>query len=355
MQNTITIPIYIGVLIATLGLSTLGCTGTSSSDGVTDDPMASSGGTANAASSMPQTAEQMDSQASPSSDDAAAENNAAGNRGDAADIGEMEQIITHGGLERTYTLYVPERYDAAQPTPIVFNFHGNGQFVSSYINSGDLRPLADQDGFILVYPQGASGSEGTPEWNSFVGEGNKSETDDFGFIETIVARLSATYNVDPERIYAVGYSNGGFFAHALACFRSDLIAAVASVSGTMMENSIMNGQPNHPTAVIILHGTADFTVPYNGGMPGFSSVADTIEFWVNYNQLMPNTSQPPVTENGRTFEHITYSGGTGGVTLEHYKVEGGDHVWFDMTFGGSTTAEVVWRFISAYDKNGVRD
>ena len=89
-------------------------------------------------------------------------------------------------------------------------------------------------------------------------------------------------------------------------------------------------------------------------MVGFSSVADTINYWVGYNELTADEVMPPTTENGRTFEHTTYSGGTNGVTLEHYKIEGGDHVWFDMTFNGATTAEVVWRFLSAYDKNGAR-
>ena len=162
------------------------------------------------------------------------------------------QTIIHEGVNREYVLHVPDSYDGSFSVPVVLNFHGFSGDAYQYMNEADMRILSESENFILIYPQGLY-LDGEPHWNACPNGGdNKSEVDDFGFIETLIEEISSNYNIDLERIYAVGYSNGGMMAYGLANHKSELIAAVASVSGAMLD---CTGPTLHPMPVVHLHGT----------------------------------------------------------------------------------------------------
>jgi polyhydroxybutyrate depolymerase len=258
--------------------------------------------------------------------------------------------LEHNGIERAYIVYTPATYNRNRPMPIVLNFHGFGGCASQHMSTADMRAVADSDTFLLVYPQGAS-LNGSPHWNpSLLGGGNKSTVDDLGFVEAMLNKIAQDYNVDRDRVYAVGYSNGGMMAYGLAANKSELIAAVASVSGALLDcpSSI-----SHPMPILHLHGTSDAVIPYTGSN-AYNSVQSTLDCWINYN----NTSTSPVTSssssNGMNIEHTVYSQGDSMVSVEHYKYNNGDHIWFENTYQGQTTAELVWSFFSRYDINGLR-
>jgi len=125
------------------------------------------------------------------------------------------ESIIHDGIDREYFLYVPDSYDGTTAVPIVFNFHGYGGNVEEFVEYGDLRSVAETNTFILVYPQGSC-LEGSPHWNACPnGPDNKSEADDFGFVEAMINQISSEYNIDHDRIYAGGYSNGGMMAYGV--------------------------------------------------------------------------------------------------------------------------------------------
>ena len=100
----------------------------------------------------------------------------------------------------------------------------------------------------------------------------KSEAEDFAFAVELIDELVLDYNLDPERVYASGYSNGGFFSYALACYHGDKIAAVAVASGTMLDGLQDTCTTETPTGVLVLHGTNDYVVPYEGSGEGYDSV-----------------------------------------------------------------------------------
>ena len=260
------------------------------------------------------------------------------------------QSIVHDGVNREYILYIPNSYDGTSSVPLMLNFHGFGGSASDYIREADMRSLAEAETFILIYPQGSS-LDGLPHWNACpLGGDNKSDADDFGFIEAIINEISSQYNLDMERIYAAGYSNGGMMAYGLANYKSDLVAEVASVSGVMLE---CIGSTSHPMPVLHLHGTSDGVLPYNGN--GYwSSVQNTLDYWINFN----NTIITPTISNdnsGRiSIEHYVYDQGDNSVSVEHYKFIKGDHAWFSTTYQGQTSSELVWDFLSRYDINGLR-
>ena len=260
------------------------------------------------------------------------------------------QSIVHDGINREYVLYMPNSYDGATAVPVLFNFHGFGGSASEFMQEADMRSLAEADTFILIYPQGSC-LDGSSHWNACpAGGDNKSNADDFGFVEAIINEISSQYNVDVERIYAAGYSNGGMMAYGLANYKSDLIAAVASVSGAMLD---CTGPTNHPMPVVHLHGTSDGVLPYNGGN-GWNSAQSTLDHWIDFNNTTTNPTVSTDNSGGMTIEHYAYDQGDSSVSVEHYKYIGGDHVWFNATFQGQNTSEIVWDFVSQYDINGLR-
>ena len=256
------------------------------------------------------------------------------------------QTLVHDNINREYVLYIPNSYDGTSAVPLLVNFHGFGGSASEFMSYADMRSIAETDTFILAYPQGSC-LDGSSHWNACpTGGDNKSDADDFGFVESMINEISSQYNIDMERIYAAGYSNGGMMAYGLANYKSDLIAAVASVSGVMLD---CTGPTSHPMPVVHLHGTSDGVLPYNGG-DGWNSAQSTLEHWINFN----NTVLTPTVISDNNIEHYVYDQGDSLVSVEHYKYIGGDHVWFNSTFQGQNTSELVWNFVSRFDINGLR-
>lgn len=252
--------------------------------------------------------------------------------------------IDHADTERSTLLYVPESYDAATAHPLVLNFHGFGGTSSDQIEWADMRPLAEREGVVLLYPQGTL-LEGSSHWNAAdLGGDNKSEADDVGFVVELLAQVQERYNIDSNRVYIMGYSNGSFFSYYLACSASEYFAGVASVSGTMIDDSCT---PTHPMPMINLHGTQDSVVAYDGSSlyPGVDSVLD---FWVGFNQTETDPTMETLTDGNRTVEHYVYAARDTGVSVEHYKVVDGQHVWFDMTLNNQDTGELIWSYLSPY-------
>ena len=201
-----------------------------------------------------------------------------------------------------------------------------------------------------MYPQG-SNLDGSPHWNTCPNGGdNKSDADDFGFIAALVNELSTNYSVDEDRIYAAGYSNGGMMAYGLANYKSEIFAAVASVSGTMLDCTTT---PSHPMPVVHLHGTADDTLPYDGNNY-FNGAQTVLNHWTAFN----NTSTAPTVtsdaSSGMTIEKYVYDHGDSGVAVAHYKYISGGHDWFTASYQGQDTAALIWSFVSQFDVNGVR-
>lgn len=232
----------------------------------------------------------------------------------------------------------------------MINFHGFGGVANDYFIEADMRSLAEAEQVILAYPKGSC-LDGSSHWNACpVGNDNKSDTDDFGFIEDMITTIKTQYNIDFQRVYAAGYSNGGMMALGLANYKSDLMAAVASVSGTMLDCS---NTPTHPMPVLLLHGTSDAVIPYNGNSY-FNAVKTTLNYWTAFN----NTSTQPIihsqTNEKTTIEHHIYNQGLNNVSVEHYKFINGEHIWFDSSYQNLNTAELIYQFVSKYDINGLR-
>src|SRR5438105_8467036 len=129
------------------------------------------------------------------------------------------------GRKCEYVLYVPRSYDRAKPTPLVISLHGAGLWGAAQKETSQWNRVADEYGFIVVYPSGEGGG-GPRVWH----EGDEAgPSRDVRFISELIDTLEARYNIDPQMIYANGLSNGGGMSFALSCTLSDRIAAVGMV------------------------------------------------------------------------------------------------------------------------------
>ena len=265
--------------------------------------------------------------------------------------GLQTKTFSHNNVNRNYLVYIPNSYDSEIDYPLMFLFHGFGGIASEFMNTADMRDLAESKNFIVVYPQGLDLDGTGSHWNcSNPSADNKSDVDDIGFIENLIDQLLIDYPViDNKRIYAAGYSNGGFMSYYLAC-NSKKFAAIGSVAGTMLDDSYQNCNAQFPTAMINIHGTDDFDVPYVGNSY-YPSIPDVVDWWKNFNNA---TNEDLLTNQDGTIEQYIYYDDAGDRFVEHIKVIGGGHYWDDkLNYEGKNTSGLIWEFVSNFDIDGV--
>ena len=267
--------------------------------------------------------------------------------------GLQTKTLTHDNVNRNYLVYIPDSYDSEIDYPLMFVFHGFGGIATQFINTADMRDLAESKNFIVVYPQGLDLGGTGSHWNcSNPSADNKSDVDDIGFIENLIDQLIVDYPViDSKRIYAAGYSNGGFMSYYLAC-NSKKFAAIGSVAGTMLDDSYQSCNANFPTAMINIHGTNDFDVPYDGNTY-YPSIPEVVDWWKNFNNT-PN--EDLLTNQDGSIEQYRYYNDAGDIYVEHIKIIGGDHYWDDkLNYEGKNTSGLIWDFVSSYNIDGIID
>lgn len=251
--------------------------------------------------------------------------------------GDFDQSVQSGGLERDYILHVPPSYDGTAPAPLVLNLHGLGSYAEQQAGYSELPAKADDEGFILVTPNGTVTEFFTSRhWNFLTGI--PESPDDVAFIDDLLDALEAQLCIDSSRVFSTGISNGAMMSVRLACDLSDRIAAIAPVSGLYYppwspDLAIEPGcNPVRPVPVIAFHGTDDPIVPYQGGPLAIvglefelSGVEDEVlPAWAEHNGCSSGPSTQQVTEHVAA---ISFDGCYAGASVQLYRVEGGGHLW----------------------------
>lgn len=184
--------------------------------------------------------------------------------------------ITVSGRQRRYLLHVPSSYDGVRPVPLVMDLHGFAQWPANQQNVSRWSELADEEGFIVVYPMGA----GMPLRWAYRTPGGADSQADIRFLTELLEKLSRDYAIDPHRVYVSGISNGGGMSFVLSCVLYDRIAAIGTVAG-LFTYPWAAARRLRPVPLIAFHGTADPIVPYRGGrLPGPVGVAPDVRSWV---------------------------------------------------------------------------
>ncbi len=232
--------------------------------------------------------------------------------------------IVSSGEVREYLLYVPESYNHSTPTALVMSLHALALWPAAQQNTIQWNRVADQHGFIVVYPSGS----GFPRvWRADPGAGLKA---DIAFISELIDTLQADYNIDATRIYANGLSNGGGMVFAISCLLSHRIAAVGLVAAAQTLPWSWC-QDTQPMPMISFHGTADRMAPYAGGPSGdpikrrvFPSVTAWTANWAQRNECAPISVTSVVATDTTRLE---YRDCAEDAAVVLYTVEEGGHSW----------------------------
>lgn len=278
---------------------------------------------------------------------------------------EINPEVT-GGEPRGYSLYVPASYDDSEATPVIVALHGrpgNGYEMAAL---SDLNPVADDEGFIAVYPHGIG-----QEWNYTRGNDSytSNDMDDVQFLRWLVDDLSQDLTIDRSRVYVTGFSNGGFMTQRVACEAGDTFAAFAVIGATLFPDfpAVCEGTPVRP--MLIMHGTADPSVPWQGfaerGIAVTYSIPETVTFWGERNGCSPDSveiTELPKEDDDTSVRHFVFSPCESGFPVEFYAIDGGGHTIpgvprldearFGPTASDIYAPQVIWDFVSQFTLDG---
>jgi len=285
-------------------------------------------------------------------------------------VGSSLRSVESGGMTRTYWLHVPPGLAKDQPVPLVLIYHGSGSDGERMERFTNFSKLADRHGFIAVYPDAFA-----ENWNdgraatSILAQAK--EIDDISFTISVIDAISRDHSIDPKRIYATGFSNGGIFVHLLAEKCASRLAAIASISGGIAEPIAPNFKPANALSVFIVHGTKDPFVPYNGGNVDESdngriiSTDQTVKKWIAINGDNTKSEKgqlPDVNKDDHSQVKWTrWNFPKTRTELLLYTIEGAGHTWpsgpqflpistigeVDRDFDGATA---IWDFFQKHPK-----
>lgn len=254
--------------------------------------------------------------------------------------------IQVNGVDRHYDYYVPAGLDSSKPA-LLFLLHGGGSEPADLTGeSGFKAPykvwmeIADSEKFIVVYPEGSLNSAGDLGWNDCRADATTNPSlNDVDFIETLIDFFISTSNIDAERIYVSGTSNGGHMAIRLAFELAHKIAAIAPVVAALPAVPVAGcAVPEQPLSVLFMNGTDDPLLPFMGGEVAVDSggrgtvlsIQESLAVWVTFNRtdVVPVISHFPDINSfdGSTVKKSVYANGIEETEVLLYEVVGGGHV-----------------------------
>lgn len=256
--------------------------------------------------------------------------------GKKASVHEAVVDIRYNGVQRTYLVHRPPGYDAGQPLPLVVVLHGAFGNARGVEKLSGFSELADEKRFIVLYPNGNGVMGGFQHWNAghCCGTAAANGIDDAGFIETVIKDTCRRLAVDQNRIFMVGFSNGGMMTYRFAAEKGDMLAAVAVLAASAGSQGARWTIPEPVKAlpVIAFHGLADKHVPFQGGAsPGRKSAN---HYWPAMRSLgiweaRNGCAQSPEEHDQRHGKvHVrTWKECTQHRSVVLYTLEGWTHLW----------------------------
>ena len=215
--------------------------------------------------------------------------------------------LVSGGENRSYRLYVPNNVQAN--APLVVSLHGaNG---NQWGNMPMRTAVADEEGFIVVYPQGRVVDFYLAHMNTTGWDASGEENEDVDFIKAIIEDVAKDYSIDRKRIYCCGFSNGGMMTYALSNTCSEIFAAFASISGFPLNEFHFRHTGARPVPFLHIHGKADDFVKYSL-MP---IIVDEMVARVGANPV------PVKTSVSGKYDKSVYEAGEGGFPYVYYEID----------------------------------
>ncbi|AWB82048.1 polyhydroxybutyrate depolymerase [Corynebacterium yudongzhengii] len=243
----------------------------------------------------------------------------------------QEMSVQTAEGERSFILRVPDSYNEANPAPVLFAFGGSGDTAEKFLIYSQLHRTAGREA-LVIYPRSINGAWEPAPYSTL------RPNADVDFVRAILDEVRKSYNIDSSRIYAAGMSNGGGMAATLACRAPELFAGVASVSGAYYHD-VDEGCAGGATPSLIIHGTWDHLVHYDGGVlhgAPYFSVPELHGRQLKRNGCTGGSTQHPGIGTTR------FIGEGCAAETELLRVIGGGHNWYYIP----DAASEVWNFLS---------
>ncbi len=284
----------------------------------------------------------------------------------------VKEFIVHEQMRRYYYVHVPPNYNPQASTPVLLVFHQENSTPKAMSKLAQFNELADQNGFIVVYPQAVQGM-----WN----DGRRHDAyrvNDVGFVSDLLTDLDRRWHINRNAVCATGFSDGGFFVQYLALKLPGQIKAIASVAATMQDVLISKIRLKGNCSVLYILGMDDKIVPFMGGPidPNrhgqnrgmCASAANSVNFWVKGNKCGGDyvaEDYPDVDGTDHTNVKVArYQNCPEGNEVVVYAVQGGGHAWpqcrpVDKSANGRVcrdfdSSDVIFRFFANHGLAGPR-
>ena len=221
------------------------------------------------------------------------------------DIVGIYNCIEHDSEQRCWQVHIPDGLDTSTPVPLIVDIHGYSSNSTNHRALSDFDSIANDFGAIVLYPDGLTSqnpwdTDSNQGWNAgwCCGRPASENVDDVGFIEEIISISLEIYNIDSDRIYASGWSNGCAMAQRMAMESSHIFAAVGCMSFYLLMTPI---NTYSPIPIMEVHGFLDQVVLYESSV---LSVPTNPESWTD-----PEAVQTGAIEN--LYEWADLNGCTG--------------------------------------------
>jgi polyhydroxybutyrate depolymerase len=252
--------------------------------------------------------------------------------------------IRYQNLERKSLLFYPENYEkenfSLNPNirtyPLLISLHGGGGSIDSNIKltRGRLIELKEKYRFFLLFPEGydKQWNDGRDVPNS---KAHQENIDDAGYIKYLIEYMKKHFPIDENNVYIFGISNGGMMSFRIACEYSNEITGFASIAATMPEHLKSDCIIKKKLKMILIHGTEDPLVPFNGGdvkvlfrkRGKVLSAEETIQFWLNKNECDKKALISSLEKDSDTKTLISHYKCKNQSFVRFYKILNGGHTW----------------------------
>ena len=285
---------------------------------------------------------------------------------------EFKDIIMHNDIERSYVIHFPPTYNGVDKLPLVMVLHGGGQGDGQdLLDKNHFDEVGDTENYISLFPNGISS-----DWADGRGvtDSELAGIDDVSFLNDLIDYLTQKYQIDTSRIYVCGASNGGMMTQRLACETPQKFAAFGSIIASMPDEVFDSCNPQEPVSMLLMNGTNDTFVPYDGGNLGpftdggsVIGTDETILFWQENNactNLNPSITELPNidTTDGSTVTVFDYGTCAESSEIILYRINNGGHILpgFEANINpvpligninyDIDAAEEIWKFFKKHSK-----
>ena len=267
----------------------------------------------------------------------------------------VRSAYTNAAGTRGYNAYIPLNRDA-RALPLVVMLHGCEQNPDDFAAATRMNALADEYGFIVVYPSQADSANVSKCWNWFQTAHQQRDRGEPSLVVGITRQVLAEYAGDSRRVYVAGLSAGGAMAAVMGTTYPDVYAAVgvhsglayAAASDVPSAFAAMRGAgsrrarlESRPAAsaravpTIVFHGDQDATVhPINGDeLIARASHAATAAPEAEFSERERTVEHG--TAGGRAYTRTVYRNAGGTLMMEQWLVHGAAHAWSGGSAKGS--------------------